>query len=133
VFLKFYSLSDAQEIRHLLWETRFHCCVFSIPVLRTLFSGRSLSILSCSLPLEFPSRRCTNLLQHIARANKFLWWLLMFGGGEGGDLSMELVSCHPFGDYNFEVAPRFFWKISAPLSQTAHFPQVFRLKLLAII
>jgi hypothetical protein len=99
-----------------------------IPFNIILIYWRSLSILSCNLPLEFPSHRCTNLLLQVARTNRFSIVVSKVRGSSTWNLFHVTFLVTTILKYSLD-----FWKICVPLSQIAHFPQVFRLKLLPII
>jgi len=99
-----------------------------IPFNIILIHWWSLSILSCNLPLTFPSRRCTNVLQQVARTNKFSMVAYNIRGSSAWKLFHATLLVIIILKW-----PPDFWKICAPLSQITHFPQVFRLKLLRFI
>jgi hypothetical protein len=44
---------------------------------------------------------------------------------------MELVSCHPSGDYNFEVAPRFLENLCTPVANYT-FPSGLPIEIITI-
>jgi hypothetical protein len=88
----------------------------------------SLSILSCNLLLDFPSCRCTNLLQQVARTNTFSMVASNVEGSSTWNVFLVTLVVNTILKQSLD-----FWKICAPLSQITRFPLVFRLKLLPFI